>query len=212
VEWRKGPHRVFAMVDHLDAAESAFASWQDWIGLGVCKLAKGEVARLTDDLEMAVALYDEAFALHDAGGYDWGVATSRYFSGEARRQQGRLPEAAALLIEGLHRYWTDGDAWGTGGCISGLACIAAARSEWEVAARLFGAAARLQAHSPAILPPTHKEDYDAVRDLAHAHAGDAPYQAGLALEPAAAVAESVTAGEWFACDEVPQEVAVLPRS
>jgi DNA-binding NarL/FixJ family response regulator len=192
------PHRIFEMLTYLELATAGFESWNDWIGLGVCKLALGEAARLTDDPETAIDLFDEAFEYHSTGGYDWGVATSRYFIGEAMRDLKHDADAATYLCEGLRRYWAYGDVWGAGGCICGIACIAAARTEWATAARLFGAAYQMRERIHAVLPPTHQAAYDAISAAVLTETGEAPFAEGRRLTPPQAVEEALVHGERYA--------------
>lgn len=200
VAWRKGPGAVFEMVDHLERALALFRPAENAIGIGVCDLALGVIARMTENLDDALALFEEARGLFVGVGYEWGIASSRYYAGEAlrdlaKRDPARMPEALAALREALLAYRALGDDWGTGGVVSAFACVAAEAGDGERAARLFGAADAMLARMGVFLPPTDLERYRAVAAALRETMGPATYDrgyaAGQALPPDEAVAEAL---------------------
>lgn len=201
--WRGGPSKLFEMLDHLERALAAFQRGEDPVGIGVCKLAFGQIARVTGDPEGALTLFEEAHEQFVLGGYEWGLASALYYAGQALWDQATAkpelaPRAVARLAEGLRAYWALGDGWGAGGAISALACCAAARGEDALAARLFGAAQSLLGRIGAFLPPSDLDSYDAVKLALRARMGtaryDAAFAAGLALTPEDGVSEALAFG------------------
>lgn len=145
LEFRKGLENVLTMLEYTEEAERLFAYWEDPIGLGACNLIFGQVCRLTGDTERALELFDRAFTMHEENGYEWGAAAARYFAAEAMRDQaeldpGRITDTIDLLHDALARFWHQGDFWGAGGAMSGLACILAMQGVDARAATFFGAA------------------------------------------------------------------------
>ncbi len=199
VAWRQGPAGIFTMLDRLERSLELFTDSDGVVGIGVCKLALGVIARMSGDLEGALALFDETFHIHAEAGYEWGVATSRYFAGEAllelaEQDSTRLVEAMDVLRDGLTRYRAQGDNWGAGGVISAIATLLAKRGENETAARLFGAAQAMLGRIGAFLPPANLEAYrlaaDELRQTMGAAAYDGLYKIGLTTDAQTAYDEA----------------------
>jgi hypothetical protein len=134
-----------------------------------------------------------------ATGYEWGIATSRYFKAETVRElaeadKERIPEAIALLHESLCLYWEQGDFWGASGAMSGLACMLSNLDDQAQAATYFGAADRLMQRVGASLLPadlmTHDETAAALRTHMGAALYDAAFQRG-AENPEEAVEQAI---------------------
>lgn len=196
IAWRQGPSAVFEMIEQLEKAEALYRACQDETGLGIVKLALGAIARVNDP-HNALQIFEEARVLFTAGGYDWGLATSHYYAGEALRDLGERDDALARLREGLRRYWDQGDNWGAGGVISALACLAISEGERERAARLFGGARALLSKIGAFLPPADLDAYHAAARSLRLDLGperyDAAYRAGQETPPDALVADALSA-------------------
>ncbi len=186
LEFRKGPENVLTMLQYTEEAEELFRYWEDPIGLGACNLIFGQVCRLTGETARALELFDEAFAMHQERGYEWGMAAARYFAAEALRDlaetdPARIAETVALLNDALGRFWAMGDFWGTGGAMSGLACVLAMQEHDVRAASYFGAASVLMGRvSGSLLPSelmTHKDTETELR----ARMPEAVWDAAFAL-------------------------------
>jgi len=188
VAWRRGATEE--MVTRLLTARGLYTSVGDANGEGFCALALGVIHRLGGQPAHARVLFDEAFRLHDGAGHAWGAATSRYFAGEAAHDTGEAAGAAALIVDGLERYWEQGDVWGSGACIAGLAVMAVERDELERAAKLFGAAFAMCERIGAFLPPTDLGTYKRVAAEVRGRIGAAPFVMGERLTPAEAVASA----------------------
>lgn len=172
LEFRKGLHNAFTMMDYAEEAERLFAMAGDRNGQGACYLIFGQACRLTGDTARALELFETAQAMHTESGYEWGLAAGCYFAAEATRDLAdidptRLPEAMTLLREALARFWAMGDFWGTGGAMSGLACALADQGADAQAAIYFGAASVLMERvSGSLLPSelmTHNEKEEDLR-------------------------------------------------
>jgi len=122
-------------------------------------------------------------------GYEWGVATSRYFAGEVTRDLAEtdpsyIPKAVALLNEALDRFWALVDFWGAGGAMSGLACILTMQKVDAQAATYFGAAQVLMGRVGGSLLPselmTHQETEAELQARMHPAAWGAAFAYGQA--------------------------------
>jgi tetratricopeptide (TPR) repeat protein len=192
VFWQRGDFP--AMVASLTEAQSRFRSWADLNGEAVCLLALGVVTRLRQEHDLARGMFDRAYDLCQQTGFDWGIATARYYAGEVARDQHDDPQAARLLGEALGSYWSQGDGWGTGACIAALACLAVERGDLVAASRLFGAGFALCEKAGAFFPPTDLAVYRAVASQARDRVGidsyELNYASGRNSDPEKMVAEA----------------------
>jgi non-specific serine/threonine protein kinase len=200
VAWRKGSEHGPEALGYLLEALASFALWDDVIGQGVCKLALGELARLSEQFPESLRLFAEANALHESIGYEWGMATAQWFTGEAQRKAGHDRESAASFARALQVYTAFGDRLGASGCLGGIACLLAARQEWTAAGRLLGAAATLKERTQSFLPPTHEAEYGAIARSVLLAAGAEPFEAGQQLDQAQAIEEALDLANAIARD------------
>jgi tetratricopeptide (TPR) repeat protein len=191
VYWRRGPEYVTQIIQNLETAREIFASWDDHIGLGVTGLAMAEVARAAGDPQMALQLLLQARVDMDEWKYDWGAATTEWFIGEVYRHLDDEVRAAHHLAAGLKAYEETGDRLGMSGCIGGIAALLAARQEWGLAARFFGAASVLRERTQSILPPTHQIDHDRIAEIVFTMIGTEEYLRGRADDQEFAVSEAL---------------------
>jgi len=198
VLWRRGPEHVPEMIVHLQEALEHFARWEDVIGAGVCKLALGEVARLGGQSAQALQLFTEAHDLFADIGYDWGMATASWFTGEALRAEGNEEDAAASLAKGLRRYRQTGDRLGMSGCLAGIACLLTGRQEWKQAGRYFGAASALRERTQSFLPPTHEAEHERFASVVRTTFGAADFEEGRTLDPAVVIDEALVQADALA--------------
>jgi non-specific serine/threonine protein kinase len=199
IEYRREPIDVITMLKFVDEAEHWSALIDDVRGLGACNLIYGVVARLTGNPQQALELFDKAREQMIESGYEWGIATSRYFKAETVRELAEtdkdcIPEAITLLHESLTQYWEQGDYWGASGAISGLACMLTHLDDQVQAATYFGAADRLMQRVGASLLPadlmTHDDTATALKTRMGAHLYDAAFQRG-AENPEEAVEQAI---------------------
>jgi DNA-binding CsgD family transcriptional regulator len=160
----------------LDEAFPIFGEWHDLIGVGVCHLSYGVLERMHDNLAEAELHFADAMALHEMVGYEWGMATGRYYAAEVARDRGETRTSAQHLRDGLALYWRQGDCWGAGACTGSLATLAAMRGHWLIAARLYGASDALCQRVGALLPPTELRAYEQVAAATRSQLGDALYR------------------------------------
>jgi predicted ATPase len=199
IEYRREPIDVVKMLKFVDEAEHWSSLTGDVRGLGACNLIYGVVARLTGDHQQALKLFDAAREQMVESGYEWGIATARYFKAETVRELAEtdkesIPEAIALLHESLCLYWEQGDFWGASGSMSGLACMLTHLDDRVQAATYFGAADRLMQRVGASLLPadlmTHDETAIALRARMESDLYDAAFQRG-AGNPEEAVEQAI---------------------
>jgi non-specific serine/threonine protein kinase len=200
VEYRREPIDVIRMLQYVDLAQHWFTKWDAKAGMAACQLIYGVVARLIGNTNQALELFNSGYELMVDSGYEWGIATARYFAAETVRDiteddPGRVPEAIAILHESLTLYWEQGDYWGAGGAISGLACVLSELGEQLQAAAYFGAASTLMNRVGASLLPTdlmtHEEKSAQLRARMGAQRYDAAFQQG-AGSPEATVNRAIT--------------------
>jgi non-specific serine/threonine protein kinase len=200
IEYRREPVDVIKMLQYVDASERLSIAWNFKNQLGACQLIYGVVARLIGDPEQALELFDAGHILMVEARYDWGIATARYFAAETIRDlseedPGRIPEATALLHKSLVLYWEQGDFWGAGGAMSGLACVLSQVGEELQAATYFGAASTLMMRVGASLLPTelmtHEETAAQLRERMGHQRFDAAFERGAA-SPEASVNQAIT--------------------
>jgi hypothetical protein len=200
IEYRREPVDVIKMLQYVDASERLSIAWNFKNQLGACQLIYGVVARLIGNPEQALELFDAGHILMVEARYDWGIATARYFAAETIRDlseedPGRIPEATALLHESLVLYWEQGDFWGAGGAMSGLACVLSQVGEELQAATYFGAASTLMMRVGASLLPTelmtHEETAAQLRERMGHQRFDAAFERGAA-SPEASVNQAIT--------------------
>lgn len=206
VAWRRGPDRVPEMVVHLQEALQHFAQWEDGIGAGVCKLALGEITRLSGQSAAAIQIFSEANDHFADAGYTWGRATALWFTGEAHRSDGNEQHAAASLGEGLRLYRQTGDRLGMSGCLAGIACLMTDRREWSEAARYFGAASALRERTQSLLPPTHEAEHEQIAADVLATIGTDAFENGRALDPAIVIDDALALADALAAGQtVPEQ-------
>jgi len=187
IEYRRVTVDVVRMLQYVDEAERWSLQWNDLRTLGACQLIYGIVARLTGNPDQALGLFEKGYELLVEAEYEWGIASARYFAAEtvrdlAEHDPSRIPEAVAQLHESLELYWEQGDFWGTGGAMSGLACILTQLNEDVQAATFFGAAAALMQRAGASLLPTelmtHDETANRLRERMDTRLFDSAHQHG----------------------------------
>jgi predicted ATPase len=212
--WREG--------NHADAAEFAakgdyyYSLVDDELGRGLNHLVFGFSALGLNDLADARSKFEASrqyfFDSHTSQFY-WGIAIADYYLGEVARREEDRATAVAYFRDALNRFVDIGDSWGIGGCVGTMATYLIEDGEWEMAARLLGAADRLCSETGAFLPPTetatHRAAADQIRERIGIDAFDAAFRRGandtneeivtIALsiprEPRRSVADGVVAND-----------------
>lgn len=100
--------------------------------LGYTEMIRGHFDRAVEYGDESLARYRELKSAH-------GTASMLGTLGRALLGRGDINRAQTLLIEGLLLSQELGNKWYAAATLEGLAGVAAARREWERAARLFGA-------------------------------------------------------------------------
>jgi DNA-binding CsgD family transcriptional regulator/tetratricopeptide (TPR) repeat protein len=145
------------------------------------------------DVVAALPLLEEALALNRQIGYRWGIARGLGHLGIAALMQGDLSRADRFFTESISLAEEIGDARLVLGAVMGVAGVALARGEPELASRLLGAvdAARAEAGTGRPAHALHRERIEsAVRDALGDSRFAAAYEAGRGLSFDEAVAEA----------------------
>ncbi|MGH2534169.1 MAG: ATP-binding protein [Thermomicrobiales bacterium] len=145
--------------------------------------------------------YQEALDRWRRLGNIWGIGTALLNLAIYARAQGDDERAAELFRESLTLGWEQGDRdpWGVVEILHGLAAIAAAHQQAEVAVRLFAAADALREGIGLSLQPYISAQYDRATALAKQQLGEEGFRAAwiagrdLSLEQAVADAAAIVA-------------------
>ena len=103
----------------------------------------GVVAQAEGDIVTAQRLHQQALALRRALDDRWGMAQSLVSLGAVARRQGDYASAGAYLKEALDVARVLHDPWEIACCLEEVAELRAAQGRFDLAARLYGAAAAL---------------------------------------------------------------------
>jgi non-specific serine/threonine protein kinase len=174
-----------------------------YISVTLCNF--GDLVRRQGDPDRAMSLLDEALALIRDLGDPFGLAWTLAGLAELASERGDLTRAADLRRESLALFWADRDAWGMAESLAALGRLAAAAGQWELAARLCGAAeARLDSVGVVFSAnrlAAHERAKSAARTALGEEAFAAAVAAGRALPVQAAVAEAM--GEAVPVQDIP---------
>ncbi|MDE3230080.1 MAG: tetratricopeptide repeat protein, partial [Chloroflexota bacterium] len=157
--------------------------------LGMALLADGRVAD-------AIARFDESLLIRRELGDRGGAAHTLLYLGRAALEQDDQTRASAYFQESFTLRDETGDEEGQAAALEGLAMVAAATGDGELAARRFGAAEAARERIDMPLPTLDRPLYDrwlaASRELSGADQFAAWWQAGAALAPQEAAAPPVS--------------------
>ncbi len=157
----------------------------------------GELARFCGDHDRARALYAESLALYQGLGLRHTAAIVLHNLGYVASRQGDPRRGMAFFAEALTRQVEHEDRLNVAHCLAGIAGMAAALGQPELATRLLGAATALLATMDAAVWPVDQIEYDrslaGVREQLGAARFAAAFAAGQALSPQDAVAEALAA-------------------
>jgi DNA-binding CsgD family transcriptional regulator len=131
-------------------------------GLGVAALALGDSTAAQQHVECAL----------DVGrrfGEKTATARATYQLAQQARDRGELDRALVLHRDALRAFHALGVYTGVADCLDALAGLAVARGSAGVAARLFGAAAKLREARGLLMTPSRSDPYEA--DVALAREG-----------------------------------------
>lgn len=149
----------------------------DVVGVVVSLNNLGTLACMSGEHRRAADYYDEALTLSRQTGAASYTAMSLCNLAGATRSAGDLERAATLYPMALRLCkeldFTDGIA----DCLAGLACIAAAREDFVLAARLLGAAEALSQASGQRLMPWDHADYELAVERTRRSLGGATFTA-----------------------------------
>jgi predicted ATPase/DNA-binding CsgD family transcriptional regulator len=187
VDWMEKNYS--SMAANAERALALFTDQGDRIGTGMAMVALAILARGQADFAAAEHLLATAKVHAIEIRYLWGEATCNYYLGEIKRAEAAAQReasdlaaadaseraAAELLKDGLDLYQRQGESLGMAGCISGLAGLAASLGAYRRAARLLAAAGKLSEKAGSFLPPTEKENYEALAQEVGQALGEAAF-------------------------------------
>jgi predicted ATPase len=125
-------------------------------GQMACFMALWRLARRRGDAAEARSLYEQSLALHETLSHRLLIASSCGNLGEMAVGAGDLDAAGRCLTESLQQYQAIGYLRAISPCLYAWAALAAARGQWERAARLCGAAAAQQRVVEPSRPPIER--------------------------------------------------------
>jgi predicted ATPase/DNA-binding NarL/FixJ family response regulator len=198
-------------------AEAGFREEGSVQGVAWARHDLGLLARDHGDLASAADLLRASLRDFRELDYPWAVAWSAWGLGTTLSTQGRLEDACPLLAEALRIYTDVNDPRGVAQCLEALAHVASERAQYEVSARLVGAAAALRLRVAARQPDTEQARISAMeQELARAlgfQDADTLIHAGRAMPGHQAVdlALAVASGAAPADPDRPQQVPLTPR-
>jgi DNA-binding CsgD family transcriptional regulator len=202
----------------IAAAEEALAGFRDLAddpGQALALNRLGLAVHAAGDAARARVLLESALARWRAAGNVWGEASALNSLAGVRRDLGDLAGAATLYREGL--ALGQGERWHLPEGMIGLADVAAASDDPDLAARLIGSADAYAAAIGLELPPPVRDRRDralaAARRVLGAKLATARWEAGrrLPLEQATAVAVETAPPEAGPADGQPAPPLLTPR-
>jgi predicted ATPase/DNA-binding NarL/FixJ family response regulator len=216
-----------ASADWHRRAEAGFGKQESTPGVAWARHDLGLLARDRGDLGAAAELLRASLRDFRELDHPWAVAWSAWGLATTLSAKGALAEARPLLAEALRVHAEVNDPRGVPECLEALAYVASEEAQYEIAARLIGAAAAQRQRVAAYPPDTEQGRNSAVeRTLAKAlgpqdadrliHAGRTmPLQ--QAVDLATAVASGTAPGDPDRAEHVPltpreRQVAALVAS
>jgi len=162
-----GMARVALREDDLDRAralcEQALAridGTEDRLGRSNAFHVLGVTAQMRGELDQARVYMNRRLALARELGHVSAVASEANNLSMVERQAGNLDAATELALEALQISDRRGDEWMMPYELSSLAAIAAARGDFERAAKLLGAAAGMMERMGTAWPPDEKPHFE----------------------------------------------------
>jgi DNA-binding CsgD family transcriptional regulator len=132
----------------------------DTRSVAIIAATTADAARCQGDYARAADLYSESLALYHQLGNRAEVPAILHNQGYVALATGDDAAAWDLFAESLRRQHEAGNTAGIAEGLGGLACLAIAQGRLERAARIFGAAERIRASSPAAVWPAERFEID----------------------------------------------------
>jgi len=158
--------------------------------LGQIYLAQGDIGAATTHL-------DQALAGHRALGFRWGLGDALCRLGHVERRIGNRERASAYYRESIELGQAHGDPRLIAESIAGVAGMAAANGEFELATRLFGVVTTLRRQTTTLVRGWAPIDYelgvDAVRGALTPSAFERAWTEGARMSLSDGVAEAIAA-------------------
>lgn len=155
----------------------------------------GDIARLQGDCAEAMARYTESLPLVRQSGIKSDIASLLHNLAYVALAQDDIGRATALFSEGLILQRDIEHEQGIAECLAGCAAVVALERHAECAARLFGAADALSAHSGGLMWPAEQAEYSRHQAIARAQlpaeVWDTAWAAGRAMPLSQAIDEAL---------------------
>jgi tetratricopeptide (TPR) repeat protein len=155
----------------------------------------GAVALEQGDLGAARQYFEKSLAIWRSNHHPWGESRGLSSLANLALHEGDAPEALRLYADGLERSYTLHNTFAIAGALRGIGEALLAQASAEDAARLLGAADRLDAEMELFIGAAERASVEAERDRLRTLLGEerftAAWDAGRALELDAAVAEAL---------------------
>jgi predicted ATPase/class 3 adenylate cyclase len=177
----------------LDECLAIYQALDDKVGQALHHFFAGWLALRQEDVEAAGILLTASAEHFNEMGDRWHESFALTLLGRTEERQGDFSAARTLHERALAIVRALGDYAVGSVCLDSLASVTAAGGEYVKAARLWGAAEALRAHSGFAFIPIERPSYDLAVAAARAQLGaatmDAAWAAGRALMPEQALAE-----------------------
>jgi predicted ATPase/DNA-binding XRE family transcriptional regulator len=154
---------------NLEEAEAWFLQSDEQAQCGSYPALRGftvrnlaEIARVRGNLARATTLYEQAFAIVQGLGMQWGMAMIAALLGHLAYQQQSYALAKARYRESLALLRAFDSPTYIAWCLEGLAATVCAEGHFTQATRLCAAAATLRTQAQAPLPPAEREAVELV--------------------------------------------------
>jgi predicted ATPase/DNA-binding CsgD family transcriptional regulator len=181
--------------ESLGLAEQVGDAWCAGVALaqlGLAAVRQKDHETAERDLESSLARFQ---SIDNA----WGIALATGNLGILAHDQRRFDRAAELTADALTRFQAQGDRWGVAAYLEPAARSAVARGQYELAARLFGAAAALREAVGIAVKPVYQSSYDLILMTVQAALGEPSFLTaraeGRSLTTTRAVALAIEAAE-----------------
>lgn len=137
--------------------------------LGVAALNRGDLVRARNLLEDALA----AVRHHD---HPWEWAITQSMLGHVELAEGNVERADEMFAESADIFLSIGNPLYVAWALEGLAGVAGAREQWELAARLCGARDALRARIGSGVPPVYEAEYTRMVEAVRVALGEEAFE------------------------------------
>lgn len=181
----------------------------------------GELAIRRAQYDRAAHLLEESLHLCQQLGDKWGLAIAFGSLGWLALRQRDFAEMRAMLRESLSVRMETGDKGGVAWCLEklaeaailqgGVASSASRVEEFQLAARVFGAAAALRAPLGSVIDPADKPEYERMISGLRTALGEEAFTSAWAEGQAMALEQAITEAQQLTSAPEPSQTAAAPE-